>query len=292
MPIADLYLFLNDRLHISNPSGLSPAPVLTASSTVAGYAPDNVREADLTKAWKPNDSTTTDEWLKVDGGSTSWTGSGVTYAVLAWDSRGSDQDTVKLQVDSVDDGAFGGTITTKATWAVGSNKSEVTMQWVGFGASAKRWWRLFQAGNERTETTGSVTAKILVWGMFEVTNDLLRLSIDFPGLGEGVYRMSQRYGVNVSRAVAGQPFTNKYSEMTQRFVVVWRPGTDALFTAVRDRLAAMNGMGRAIFVIKEGLHNLAQANIGLCRLTGNWDAVKNFDGQYEIELELETQPWL
>lgn len=289
---ADLYIFFNDRLTIANPS-----VALTASSTATGgYAMDNVRRADLMTAWKGNDSTTTDEWLSVDGGSTGWLGSAgqTAFSVIAYDNRGADQDTIKLQYGATDDGAYASP-TTVATWTISSFKSEITMEWKTFAipGTAKRYYRIIQFGNERTEATGSITPKILSWSMFNA-DGVLRLGVDYPGEGEAPYAIRSEFKSVEARTAGGLRLFNKYAQPGQRFGISFQPGRDTFWaTALRDRLVD-NGAGtRAFFVQKEGLRNSALSNFFLCRLVNlEMVATRPYFDQYMIDTEWETEPWL
>lgn len=291
---ADLYLFFNDRLNIAN-----PIPVITASSTDPGYSINNVREADLVKAWKGNDSTTVNEWLSADGGSIGWLGAGgqSAYAVLAYDTRVAHQDTVKLQYATVDDGAYAAP-QTLATWNVKTpNNTEVTMEWKSFvipgtAGAEKRYYRIIQFGNERAEATGMVTATIFNWGMFNA-GDVIRLSLDYPTEGETPYDIATQFGYGYARTAGKYPLFSKYAAPGQRFQVNFKPMRDTFWMAVRDKLRAYEGPARAMYVQKEGLNNLAQSNFFMCRLVGlEFRASRLYVDQYLVSMEFETESWV
>jgi hypothetical protein len=287
---ADIIIFLKDLLHVSN-----PAAILTASSTVSGYAIENVRRADLMAAWKGSDGTTNDEWLQVDGGSTTWLGaaSATAYAVVAYDNRGADQDTILLQYDTADNPAFSSP-STALTWTISGNKAEVTMEWKSFSipSTAKRYYRIIQPGNARTETTGSITAKILAWSMFKAT-DVIVLATGFPQDAEGAYSIKTQYRVGESATAGGLRLFNKYAQPGQRFTIAFSPASRTLWQTIRDGLKS-NGAGvRAMYIQKDGLDNQAQQNFFMCRLTNpEYAASLQYRDNFQVEMEWETEPWL
>jgi len=288
---ADLYLFFNDRLNISN-----AAASLTASSTVQGYAINNIREADLVKAWKGTDGLTNDEWLSANGGSAGWLGTAgqTVYAVVAYDTRGAHQDTIKLQYGAVDDGAYA-TPTTAITWAVGSpNTAEVTMEWKTFviPGTAKQYYRIIQFGNERSEATGTITAKIFNWGLFSAA-DVVKLSLDYPTEGETSYDISSEFRYGSAKTAGGYQVFNKFAQPGQRFQVNFKPMKDTFWATIRDRLRTYEGPARAIYVQKEGLYGLALPNFSMCRLVGlEFKANRPYMDEYMVSMEFETEPWV
>lgn len=288
---ADLYIFFNDRLTIANPD-----VSITASSTDDGYAIDNVRYADLVRAWKGNDSTTTNEYLQADGGSAGWIGSATetAYAVVAYDNRGADQDTIKLITDSGDSAGFGGTPTTLATWTVSTFKTELTMEWKSYTiqTSGRRYYRLIQYGNERTESAGSVTSKIYCWSMFNA-DGVLRLPVNYPSDGEAPYSIRTQFKYGEAKTAGGLRLFNKYSAPGQSFNVSFQPASLVLWEYMRDSLKAYGGGARAFFVQKDGLSNLAQSNFFLCRLTNlEITASVSYQNNYNVDTQWETEPWL
>lgn len=288
---ADLYIFMNDRLHISNAS-----VSLTASATAAGYAIDNVRRDDLMTAWKGNDGTTNDEWLQVDGGSAGWIGSAgqTAFSVIAYDNRGADQDSINLNTDNADSASMSAQAT-QATWTVSTFKAGITMEWKSWTIQtpAKRYYRLLQPGGARSEAAGTITTKILCWSMFNA-DGVLRLGMDYPAEGEAPYTIVTQFKNGTATTAGGLRLYNKYAEPGHRFTISFQPARDTLWSTVwRDRLITYGGGTRAFFVQKEGLRNEAQSNFFLCRLTGSEVvASRPLQDQYTIETEWVTEPWL
>lgn len=289
---ADLIIFWNDRLNI-----LNTAVTLTASSTQSGYSINNVRYADLVLPWKGNDSTTTDEWLKSDGTTTGWLGTAAdtAFSIIAYDNRNAHQDTVKLQYDTADNTSFSSP-STLATWTVGTpNNTEVTMEWKQFTipTPAKRYYRIVEFGNERTEAAGTVTTKVFAWGMFNAT-DVLRLSVDYSKEGESPYDISTNFRYGTVATAGGVQIFNKVAQPAQTFSVVFRPGTDTFWaTAIKNRLRSLEGPARAFFIQKEGINNLALSNFFLCRLVGlDFNSSRPYQDQYMFEMKFVTEPWI
>ena len=292
MPAADLMIFWNDRQHITQTTR-----VMTASSTAAGYAIDNAREADLARAWKPSDSASTTEWLKVDGGSTLWLGSGsnTVFVAVAYDARGANQNVIRLQTDSVDDGAFGGTLTDQ--WTHTLLKDKVNCSWSSFVSPSKRWYRLAQLGTDRSG--GNVTAKILYWAMYtkvtagSLDGDILQMSVDYPGDSEARYQIAQRNRVGRVETAGGIVATNKWATTGQEFSVTFEPASDTLWASIRRHLSDNDGQHRGMFVQKEGLENSALSNFFLCRLlSAEWGASREYLGNYNVALQFRTESWL
>lgn len=281
----DLIFFWNDRLHSSQAT-----PILSASSTAGGYAPEFVREAELERAWKPNDSASTDEWLKVDGGSTTWLGNGsaTAYFAVAYDARGSNQTIFRLQTGTTDDGAFAAPndATTHTL-----NTSKVTCWYTSFSipSTAKRWYRLLQKGTDRSG--GNVTAKILGWSLFQA-GDITSFVRDFPGHSESAYPLNSVIRASrMQRAGAGIT-ANKFAAPGYDFTISVHPANDTLFTTIRDQFDAIGGWQRAIYVLKTGIPNAALADFFMCRLAQDWSSSRKYLNQSDMLIPMTTEPWL
>lgn len=284
---ANPILWLDDRSHISVAS-----TVRTASSTAAGYAIDNSREADLARAHKHSDGTS-DEYLMDDGGSTSWLGStGQTaWALVMYDARGADETTINLNVDGSD--LPGGTFaTTKGSASL--QNSEVGCAVIQFTISspAKRYYRLYQFNSNRGG--GTKCAKILYWanvgesGAVRVTDTGYLTDYLAP------YRISQVDRHGLLQTVGGATFSNKWAEGGEVFTVAFDAATKQAWQAFRDLFRKTGGIGRAYFVQFEGLRNAGpSANSFLAQPTsGIREARVGYPDQYIMEIEMETCRWI
>lgn len=283
MAIADTILFWNNKLHSSQLTR-----VITASSIAQGFAVENVREADLVSAWKPNDSASTTEWLKADGATTGWLGAGpaLCFAAIAYDARGSNQNVLTLQTDSVDDGAFGGTLTPQ--WTHTMDKTALGQAFVAFTCPNKRWFRLTQLGTDRSG--GSVTAKIHYWGMYALT-DITQLATDFPGDSEAAYGMRPIFRVSREQTVGDVSMLNQYASHGMDFDISLDPVSDAMWQVIRDQLYSIGGPLTALFIQKEGIKNPAQASFALSRMVEQkWTSERRFLGSYhQIKIPFVTE---
>jgi hypothetical protein len=285
----DLVLFLDDRNHITVSTS-----TFTASSTAASYAIDNAREADLVRAWKPDNSAATNEHLTVDGGSTTWVGAGLAkaYCAISYDARGANQTAIELMTDS-GDSAGGSFLQSKLTFS-SLNTSEVSCAWGSFtiSSTAKRYYRLWQFAVSGRSAGNEVTAKVLSWAMFSATG-AIELSLSHPSVAVSPYLIRQNSRVGSVRTAGGVQLTNVYARTGQRFTVVFNSATVALWEELRDRIRAVEGMNRALYIQKEGLSNGGTSNFFMCRLVGaDWVASRRNVGSYEVEMEFETEPWV
>lgn len=283
----DTIFFWNDRMHVSQTT-----PVLTASTTQSGYAPEYVRQADLFYAWKPSDSASTDEWLKIDGGTTTWLGNATTtaYFAVAYDARSSNQNSIQLQSHSLDDGTFtGGTLTDQVTHTF--DKTKITCFYSSFAipSTAKRYYRLIQKGANRSG--GNVTAKILYWAMFQ-TNDITSIQRDFPAHAESSYPIDSSYMVSRMQGAGGANINNKFAAPGYEFKVSMSPALDTLFKTIRDQFEGIGGWQRAIFLQKTGIPNAALSDFFLVRLKDNWKSDRSYQDQSEVSIPMKTEPWL
>lgn len=283
MAIADLTLFWNDRLHISQ-----TVPVLSASSTAPGYAIDNVREPELYKGWLPNDGTS-DEYLQVDGGSTTWVGAAGTklYVCIAYDGRNRDQQEIRLQYDTADNPAFSSIFSSGIFATLGGLQCD----WgsITIPTPAKRYYRLAQPNANRAG--GNKCAKILAWAMFSEA-DIDILSTGFVGNAEAPYRISSVHRLGMIETAGALPLVNRNAATGQRFGVEFNPASESAWSGIRDRLHANFGPARNIFVQKEGLLNSVKQNFFLCMVRDmETSAAAIFGKQYETSLLFETVPW-
>lgn len=279
MAAADLYLFMDDMLHVSRTSN-----TLTASSTASGYAIDNAREADLVKAWKPANGAS-DEYLEFDPATDSDVGtSGETiYYAYAYDARNSDQNAISL---SRWDGALNNYLTAS------TDKTAVNCFFGSFVMPATPYqrYRLTQLNGNRSP--GTTTAKIFSWAIFN-QSDVIRLSLDYVNDTEATYSIGQTFRVALGATGGGHTVANEYAKPGQRFSVSFGPGSRALWERIRDDLVANGGTKRAIYVQKTGLKNPAKSDFFMCRISSNeWTANLPYLDQYSITLEFETLPWL
>lgn len=279
---ADTVLFWNNKLHSSQLTR-----VITASSIASGFALENAREADLVSAWKPNDSASTDEWLKADGAATNFLGTGpaLAFVAVAYDARNSNQNVLTLQTDNADTGAFAATT---PVWAHTMDKTAMGMAFTSFASPNKRWYRLAQLGTDRS--AGNVTAKIFYWAMFAVT-DITQVSTDFPGDSESTYGMRPIFRVSREETVADVSMLNQYAAHGMDFDVSLDPISDAMWALIRDQLYSIGGPLTAIFLQKEGIKNPAQANFSLCRMVDQkWSSERRFLGTYHgIKIPFVTE---
>lgn len=286
----DILMLINGRLHLS-----VPTTVITASSTQPGYAIDNAREVDLVQAWKGPDSTTNDEYLQADGGSIGFLGAqGATaWAALSYDTRSLDQDVINLNTDAADDPAMP-TQSTRAAWTLNKTANAMTCELKTFVITtpAKRYYRLYQPGGARSETTGTRTARVMNWDLYSAA-DIISVPLINPGNSEAAYAISQIGRVASMRTVAGFPRTNRWAKVGYEFEINFGPASDTLWQSVRDQFDAIGGNHRAIYVAKEGLKNAAQANFFMCRLASpDWDASLRYRGNYDVRLRFETEVWI
>lgn len=286
------YLFFGDRCHSS-----VTATVITASGTATGYSVDNVRDTNLMTAWKAADSTTVDVWLKADGGSTTWIGAAgdTAFVALAYDARNNEQDTLKLEYGTVDDGAFAA-VTVAATFTLTKNGSGVQCTYSSFTipGTAKRYWRLIGYGNERTEAAGDNVPKIYSWAMYD-KDTVFRLGAASPytadDSGRGSISPITRTGV--ARTAAGALATNRYAQYGMAFETTFQPASATLWEGIRDQLGDQGGPNRANFVQHEGLRNGDVADFFLCRVQSDeYRSARDYVDIYESGLTWETEPWL
>jgi len=275
---------MRDRLHISETSAS-----LTASSTDSGYAIDNAREADLFNSWKPTDGTS-DQYLQVDGGSTTWLGAAGTklYCCIAYDARGANQTEIRLQYDTADNPAFTSVFTSGVFQTLSTDGVNCDFGSITIATPAKRYYRLSQLNSNRGG--GTVCAKILSWAMFKATDVLNATS--FPSDTDGQYEIDQVFRHGTMRTGGGLQLVNQYAKPGQRFGVTFQPATDALFASLRDNFFTTSGPARAVYVQKEALKNAALSNFFMCRLMeSSVRASRRYQGVYEVAMQLETEPW-
>lgn len=266
---------------------------MSASTVANGYAIDNAREADLQLAWKPADSASTDEWLKVDGGSVGWMGSpaATAYFAVAYDARGSNQDFITLQTHSLDDGTFVGGSLENAFAPVALNKTGVICWYTAFAVHnpVRRYYRLIQKGTDRSG--GSVTAKILSWAMFQ-PSDVTFMGIDFPAQSEGEYDLDPVYRTALLRGGGGMIYSNSFASPGESFRTTFKQGKDALYQKVRDQFSAIGGPARAIYVQKEGLSNPVLGSFFMCRLDAEWwKSHRRYRNQSDLSIPMVTESW-
>ena len=290
---AETILFFGDLLHYSN---TELGPVVTASGTAAGYHVDNVRDTNLSSAWKDSDSTTADIWLEVDGDHASWLGAAndTAYVAIAYDARDNQQDTLKLEYGAVDDGAFA-TPTVAATFTLVKLGTAVQCQYASFSipATAKRYWRLIGYGNERTEAGGSQVPKIYCFSMFDKDTVFKLGTSPYADVPPGAGQVTPVSRVGVARTAIGSLATNKHAEYGMQFDTSFQPASAALWEVIRDEHAAQSGPLRGNFVQHEGLRNTAQPDFFLCRLASNeFPGQREYIDQVESALAWVTEPWL
>src|SRR3990172_3346764 len=195
MAAVDLKAFFDDAMHATK-----TAVTLTASSTDSGYNKENVRQADLVRAWKPVDSAT-DEYLQVDGVTTGWLGTASTAVAIciAYDARGADQTTIRVRYDTADNpaGSFGVNFVSFTV-----NTSQVCCDYVEtiVPGTAKRYYRLVQLNSERGG--GTKCAKILSWAMYARTGYLIQTA-DYPGDSLDPYQLTHFYRVAEAVTASG-----------------------------------------------------------------------------------------
>jgi len=284
--VVDAILFLDDLMHLDYTTR-----VLSASSTQAGYSLDNMREADLQRAWKPADSAA-DEWAHVDSGDVTWLGaSGNTvWAAIAYDSRLADQTKVWLQSAAVDDGAFASP-TDLASWTIsGANALDVNCRYLTFTVPTpqKRHYRLIQKVAERGGLTR--TARIFSWAMFSTQ---LSIPVAMAGASESGYDIAQVDTASVILTAAGAQVGNRYARGAQKFQLKIEPATEAVWKTLRDGFQANGGLVRAIYVQKTGLRNPDMNDFFLCQATSaERNASVHYRGYYDITMEFRTVAWI
>ena len=292
----DLWIGFNNRIHYSS-TGLISA----ASSTAAGYAKENVQQDNLASAWKPTDPSTVDEWVRADGGTTTWLGnaSDTAFWAVAFDLRGADQTSVKLHYYT-DEVAFTGP-TLVANFA-SQEKTGVKcgMNQFTIPGTAKRYYQLTQLNADRGGTNHP--GKILYWGLYSAA-DYFRLSIDKTNMGEGPYEFSQVYRAGEVRTAGGHVYFNRWASTGYRFTIAFNatnPADDAFFkdTWLLPLLEGENGNQTALFIQKEGLRGgakfggVAQPQFRARLVGAEVRARRPFPNQYNVELEFETEPWI
>lgn len=284
----DILILAAGALHLSQ-----SAAVLTPSSTQSGYSGDNAREVDLVRAWKPNDSAI-DETLIGDLGSTSALGAPAANAwgALSYDSRLADQQTIRLEYGTTDDGAFAVPNLVQSFTVNGANAARTGCDFYKFAVpgTAKRYYRLLQANAARGGLTR--TAKIYNFELYPASG-VISVPIDFPGNGEAAYAISQLGRTAVMRTPGGFPHTNRFAKVGYRFEINFGPAQDTLWQKARDLFDSIGGMHRAVYIGKEGLVNPCQPNFFMCRLTSpDWRSSVRYRGQYDVVMEFETEVWL
>lgn len=286
------YLFFGDLCHKD-----VATTIITASGTAAGYSVDAVRDTNLLTSWKDVDSTTNNIWLRADGTTTTWLGAGgdSAYVAIAYDARDNEQNTLKLEYGTVDDGAFAA-VTVAATFTLTKGGTGPQCAYTNFSipATPKRYWRLIGYGNERTEAAGDNVPKIYAWSMYD-KDTVFRLGAATPYAGDdsGQGRISPITRTGVAKTAVGALATNRYAEYGMSFETNFQPASIDLWQGVRDQLGNQGGPNRANFVQHEGLRNGDVANFFMCRVQSNeYPSMRNYVDVFESGIPWETEPWL
>lgn len=274
----------------------STTAAVTASNTAIGYAVRHARDPNFLTAWKPPDSETVDEYLMVDGGTTTWLGAATETAWLgiAYDARLADQTKILLRYDTADSssGSFSNTLITHTV-----DKTSVGVAFVSFAipSTAKRYYRLVQL-NTDGRGSGSAktrTIKINAWALFDKDTVYQVSAPQFTSDAIGPHRWSILDRVGIERTGIGGFVSNAVGASGQGFQVTFDPASKSLWETFRDELMKQRGAHRANFMQHEGLRNPAQSNAFLCRVvSGEWNATKEQPDQYHnVAIPFETEGW-
>lgn len=152
---ADLWIAFNNRMHYSESAVIS-----LASSTAGGYAKENVQQDNLASAWKPVDPTTSDELIRVDGGSTGWLGAATDTAfwAVAFDLRGAAQNGIRLSYYT-DESLFTGLTTVSNFSSQDKTGIHCGLNSFTIPGTAKRYYAFTQLNADRGG--GNTTGKLL-----------------------------------------------------------------------------------------------------------------------------------
>jgi hypothetical protein len=277
---------LDDQMH-STKTGVS---FYAVSSTEYGYSAENVRDTNMTNAWKPANGTA-DEYLTLDGGSAGWLGSvagTVITVALAYDASGADQTLVRVLTDTADS-PTGGFTQIKATFTVNAGGRTSDYVTLTIPTGGKRYYRLAQTNADRGG--GTKTAKIFAWSMFRPA-DLFNLETDYTSDHPGPGRYTQFDTVALMKLMGGGIATNREASGGQEFEVFFDEATKELWERLRDWHFYIGGSLRAFFVQYEGLRNYAKANFSMVRFADeSWSSTRRLMDQYGTPIRLRTEEW-
>lgn len=288
---AETYLLLtNQLLTRNNPSVVISAGASAGSVTDNGYNEQCIVKPNFATSWKaPNG--TNDNYIAINGGSAGWLGTTAgdrVFFALAYDARGSHQNTITLNSDSTDNPA--GTFTqVKATITTVKTAPCVFIASFLLPAGGKQYYRIQLTNANRSG--GTILPKLYYAGMYRVSagDDALRLMTDrnqptAPG-------MLEQFGRNgVVEASSMEVYSNKNGSPGQTVEVALKPSRETVWTILRDALYGMNVAQEAFFVQFEGLKNADTANCGLVRVASNkWGSTRQYDAEYDTILYLNTE---
>lgn len=268
--------------------------VLTPSSTLRGHV-DWVREFSWHNAWTPFQSSS-DQYIMVDGGSTTWLGTSIFYVVVMYDNRGCDQVSIRLRQD-VSDNPAGAFATTKATMtlkpAPGTDTYDDRPGMVSatiVSNSQKRYYRLAIDAADRSGLTKVPT--IYGWGMYRVTIDATSVEGDYSDVQVAEETFSMRSSQGEFRTASGLVYNNRNLGPVQDFNIRFHPAYATQYVMFRDMLFNL-GINKTPFpILFEGLVPPVGAtppdNIVLATVKdGTWDAERYYQDHYDTEVQFE-----
>lgn len=287
----ETFFFFDDLVHYSN-TALSIAAGASAGSATdpnGDYDDQYPRDTNLFRSWKPPDGTA-DNWLQVDGGSTTWIGAtpGLTqYWIIAYDARGADQTNMTIQQDTADNPA--GSFTTQRS-LISFQTAAPGIVVVSFPISSptKRYYRLLQANANRGG--GTKTAKIMGVSAFAAAT-VARVQTDYKeATGPGEIQAIAKVGAAESRG--GFMVTNKWGSSVQEVELNFNPLLPALWTLLRDKFMDL-GRSRSFYLQMCGLQNahdsVTNTEAALCRVTKDFSTDRKYADNYSASIKVVTE---
>lgn len=280
----DTLFFFNDKLYFGNTTTL-----VIGSTTAPGYAVEFARDPTLGNSWKPVDSSG-DEYLLVDGGSTGWLGGAgeQAYWGMAYDARGTQQDYLKIYVDTADDPAFSSPSLVATSRLTSKNEVNCDYQTFNIPGTPKRYYRIqFNIADRHADTK---MPKLLYTSLHKGTDVISCASYNSP---QSSYDMNFISRVGRAKTGAGVIIASKYGAVGQQFSVEFDQASDALWTAIKTNLSAQDGSFRPFFIQHDGLDNVVLPGFFVARMSEeSWKVRRTVQGIVRITINLETETWL
>lgn len=289
MAALESYIYLRNQLLLRiNPSVVLTAVASAGAGTNDGYSVEAVSAPNWATPWKAPDSAVNDYYIAIDGGSTGWLGfPQQIFFIMAYDARGSNQDTITLVSDTTDNPA--GTFTqTKRTMTLIKTAPCIAAGSFFVSSPGKRYYRLNLLAANRSG--GSVMPKIFHLGVYRVATDVFRINTDFAPNTTSPGKLSGFGRNGVVQATSMEVYTNRHGRPGQTVEMSFQPSDEPLWTTVRDALWDLNVNGEAFFVQFEGLINADTAGTCMVRMNGDtFEAQRDNPGLYSTIVSLDTE---
>ena len=289
MALSNTTLFFNDLLHQDVSTSVVTAGASAGSDTENGWSVNQVRYSDNMRGWKPPNGAN-DNWIQIDGGSTTWAGSAGQYIwwAAAADTRGVTAGGLRVYQDISDNPA--GTFSTYRTSLPVPMANSPVVSYATHVLSPKQYYRIKQLNVDR----GGSTVTIPIYRLSAYAEaSLFKIHSASPYVtdiaGPGELALTSRAAIQ--ETLAGMILSNKTGWNSIEFELTFRPASETLWQNLSDQLYNIGISKQSIFMIFEGLDDRGNdRNACYARVVGGaWNATRAVQGAYDTTIIFRTE---